>query len=255
MTALFLTALVIICALVLFMFIILKATVNKINSQTKQYFVDKVQEYDYMIDDKQEKLNDINKKIEETSIIQVENKNDNRNSSNDFDYKVIELLNKTEYQNKNIFEINREIDEKFNINYEELIKKFISNIKDNGSYEICLKLKNKFDASLIYNLKVMLPEEVEKYLKETLNETEYKLYKVYSKEYDGIFDVDSFINYLNELIDLNNPIISVYVGDKNLNYDHLSKYIKTIYSRSIYKGIKIIYKNKIYDYSLNEGNV
>ena len=39
------------------------------------------------------------------------------------------------------------------------------------------------------------------------------------------------------------------------NYDYLSKYVKTVYSKDIYKGIRIVYRNKIYDYSLNERNV
>ena len=42
----------IILILVVLMFFVLKSTVKKINSQTKLYFVDKVQEYDYMIDEK-----------------------------------------------------------------------------------------------------------------------------------------------------------------------------------------------------------
>ena len=60
-------------------------------------------------------------------------------------------------------------------------------------------------------------------------------------------------NYIHEALD--NTCKIVYVGDKSENYDYLSKYIKTIYSADIYKGIKIKYQNKIYDYSLNERNV
>ena len=33
------------------------------------------------------------------------------------------------------------------------------------------------------------------------------------------------MDYLDELIDLNNPYITVYVGDEKENYDYLSKYI------------------------------
>ena len=40
-----------------------------------------------------------------------------------------------------------------------------------------------------------------------------------------------------------------------MNFDYLSKYVKTIVADDIYKGIKIIYKNKVYDFSLNERNV
>ena len=49
------------------MFFILKSTVKKINSQTKLYFVDKLQEYDYLIDKKEDEgMNqfDINKLFE-----------------------------------------------------------------------------------------------------------------------------------------------------------------------------------------------
>ena len=65
MFTLFIVAIVVIVVLVFFMFFILKGTVKKINSQTKLYFVDKLQEYDYLIDQKEEKLNQINQEIRE----------------------------------------------------------------------------------------------------------------------------------------------------------------------------------------------
>ena len=53
MFILFSVAILVIVVLVGFMFFILKGTVRKINSQTKLYFVDKLQEYDYLIDRKE----------------------------------------------------------------------------------------------------------------------------------------------------------------------------------------------------------
>ena len=98
-------AIVIICILVVLMFLVLKSTVKKINTQTKQYFVDKAQEYDYMIDKKLDKLSKINQELKEKELNKEED-NDSINSNNyEFDYKIIELLNKTKYQDKNIFEI------------------------------------------------------------------------------------------------------------------------------------------------------
>ncbi len=44
---------------------ILKRTVNTINSQTKLYFVDKLQEYDHLIDKKEEQLDKIDQEIKE----------------------------------------------------------------------------------------------------------------------------------------------------------------------------------------------
>ena len=81
------------------------------------------------------------------------------------------------------------------------------------------------------------------------------IFKIYLALTESKASVDGFLDYLNELIDLNSPKLTVYVGRRDENYDHLSKYIKTVYSKDIYKGIRIIYKKRIYDYSLNERNV
>ena len=62
---------------------------------------------------------------------------------------------------------------------------------------------------------------------------------------------EEFINYLDFEIGKYDPNVYVYVGDKSVNYDKLDKRIKTIYNSKIYKGIKIVYKNILYDFSLS----
>ena len=69
------------------MFIILKTTVKKINSQTKLYFVDKLQEYDYMIDEKVNKLNEINEEIKEKES--KRNEKDTSTNSKHYDLKSL----------------------------------------------------------------------------------------------------------------------------------------------------------------------
>ena len=254
MTVLILLAILLICLLVVMMFFILKSTVKKINSQTKLYFVDKLQEYDEMIDKKEAKLNLINQEIKEKEIKDYEEKKGLEKKNYEFDYQIIELLNKTKYQDKNLFELNKMIDEKFSIDYVWLIKKFLAQVQDNGAYQFCLDFRKKFTSGVIYELKVMSEEEQNRYMKQFLTEKEFFLYETYLR-LNQKSDIDSFLDYLNELVDLNNPNILVYVGDKSTSYDYLSKYVKTVYSKEIYKGIKIIYRNHIYDYSLNERNV
>ena len=136
-----------------------------------------------------------------------------------------------------------------------MIKKFVALTKSaDNQYSFCNNIKKKFTSDMVYKLKIMSDLELNNYLKKTLSDDEYKIYKLFT-ETNTNPNIDNFINYLNELIDLNNPLIVVYVGDNNENYDYLSDNIKTIYSTDIYKGIKIKYQNKIYDYSLNERNV
>lgn len=233
---------------------ILKSTVTKINEQTKSYFVDKLQEYDYLIDKKENKLNQIDKEIKEKELKNIEDNTEIKKENYEFDYNIINLFNETKYQDKNIFELNRKLESEFNIDYPELICSFIKENIDDENYEFCLNLKNKFNPEVIYQLKLLSDKEMEQKLKTILNEKEYKIYEIF-KSITNKVTIENFIDYLNELLDLNNPYITVYVGNKNDNFDNLSKYITTKYSEDIYKGIKIVYKNKIYDYSLNERNV
>ena len=255
MFILFIVAIFVIVVLVLFMFFILKGTVKKINTQTKLYFVDKLQEYDYLINQKEEKLNLINQEIREKEELIVPDSVDTKKKTYEFDYQIIELLNKTKYQDKNIFEINKSIDEKFNIDYVGLLKSFLDKVVDDGTYQFCVNFRNKFTSDVVYKLKIMDLENQKKYLRGFLDESEYCIYELYLSKALKDASVDGFLEYLNELLDLNSPNVLVYVGSKSMNYDHLSKYIKTIYSKDIYKGLRIIYRKRIYDYSLNERNV
>ena len=152
-----------------------------------------------------------------------------------------------------ILENNKKIEQKFIINYEDLIKDFLSNIKGDNRYDFCVKLRNKFTPDEIYNIELMLPEERNAYLKKTLSEEEYKVYEIYLAS--NKFNMEDFIDYLNRLIELNDPTVVVLVPNDKVNYDYIDKNIKTKVSDGIYKGIKILYRNKVYDFSLNEGNV
>ena len=64
-----------------------------------------------MIDEKLEKLSKVNQELKEKEM-GIEEENNSTNTSNyEFDYRIIDLLNKTKYQDKNIFEINKMIDD------------------------------------------------------------------------------------------------------------------------------------------------
>ncbi len=255
MVIVFIIVCLIIAFLVSIMFLILKKTVGIVNSQTKSYFVNKLQGYDDLIQNKENRLNEIDKLIKDKEKgIKEEETNKHNNVGYAFDSNIIDIFNNTKYQDNNIIELNRKIDENFVVNYEELIKDFLTLCDDRNDYDFCVNLRGKFDSEVIYKLKSTLPGELEGVLKELLDKKEYKVYETF-KLVATSKSIDSFIAYLDELVDLNSPMVKILVGNKSENYDHLSKYIETIYNDKIYRGIKIIYKNKIYDFSLSERNV
>ncbi len=237
------------------MFLVLKKTVGIVNDQTKSYFVNKLQGYDELIQDKENKLLEIDNLIKdkENGIKDKKEEKDD-NQSYVFDSGIIDLFNDAKYQDKSILELNRKIDDLFVVNYEELVKDFLALCKDKSDYDFCVNLRGKFDSDTIYKLKSMLPDIREEEIKNMLNKKEYKVYETFKLVTSDI-SVDSFIDYLDRLIILNNPQVLILVGNKSENYDHLSEYVKTVFNDKIYRGIKIIYKDKVYDFSFSERNV
>ena len=82
------------------MFIVLRRTVRIVNSQTKSYFVNKLQSYDDLIRDKENKLQEIDELIKdkEKEILKDNNKELVKNGY-DFDTNVIDLFNSTKHAN------------------------------------------------------------------------------------------------------------------------------------------------------------
>ncbi len=236
------------------MFMILKKTVGIVNSQTKSYFINKLQGYDDLITEKENKLLEIDELIKNKEKGIKEDNSNKEDKKIAFDTNIIELLNSAKYQDKSLLEVNKFIDDNFVVNYEELIKDFLSLCDENKNYEFCLNLRGKFTSDVIYELKSMTSLEQDEKIKKMLNSKEYKVYEAFCLVVSEK-SVDNFIGYLDQLVDLNNPKITILVGNKSENYDHLSEYINTVFNDKIYRGIKIIYRNKVYDFSLSERNV
>lgn len=253
MTWLFVIACGIITLLVFVMFIILKKTVKIVNSQTKTYFVDKLQAYDSLIDEKEQKLNEIDELLKNKKLGLKDEEKVIKKDGYDFDYNIIDLFNSTEYQNKELLKITRLIEEKFDFDHERLVKEFLKCVNNVDKYDFCLRLKEKFTSDVIYEVKTLLDTELDSYMEKYLDSSEYNIYLLF-KDLNSNFLIEDFVDYLDRLVDLNNPTITIYVSNKKENYDYLSKHIKTIVSDDIYSGIKIVYKDKVYDFSLSERN-
>ena len=253
MIILFAVVCLIVAFLIFLMYLILKKTVRIVNEQTKSYFVNKLQGYDDLIAERENKLSEIDELIKNKEIGK-ENNRRNFMGGYAFDTDMIDLFNSTEYQDKNIFALNRKIDETFVVNYEELVKDFLAFCNDSNDYDFFFFFRSKFNSEKIYNLKSMLESDMEEELKNYLTGKEYKIYEAF-KLIINEHTIENFVIYLDQLVDLNSPKIIILVGNKHENYDHLSEYIETKYNDKIYRGIKIVYKNKVYDFSLSERNI
>lgn len=243
---------IIISILVYIMFKVLKKTIKRVNEQTKTFFVDKLQVYDDLIEEKEKKLKEINEKIENKKAELKSLSDTSSNKNYIFDKSIIDIMSDADYKQSFFNEMQKKIDNDFDFDFEKIILNFIDNNLDDTKYKILSSIKKKFNSKTIYEINNEL--NLEKAIIDLLTDKQQPVITEYKKNHK-LKKLDDFLNYIDEQISIESPYIEVQVASKKQNYNHLSKYINTTVNDSIYKGIKIIYKNKVYDFSLNERNV
>lgn len=245
----YIVAVLVAVLLVVILFFALRSTVKRIDYNTKKYFVDKLQDYDYLIEEKQQILDKLNKEIEENkkNLIKMPEEKVKvvKHQQNNY-----QNLSTPKYIDQELFKKYKYIKENFNFDYNQIIKKFVdSSLTDeNINYKIALNIKNKFTNEVIYKIINLRENEQKEYILNLLDLKEKNFLENFMS-FDK-FKVKKLITNLDTFLYKNNPKVYIYTGDKNANYNEINSNIETVYDENINEGIRIHYKGLIYDYSL-----
>lgn len=250
-----LLAIGVVLILLVMLILIFTFTVKRVNVLMKKTFVDKLQEYDYLIDDKEKKIAQLDKTIDKKtkSYAKLEHEVDELEKVLENVEEVkkdhIVLPTDADFEDGNILSGYKKIKDGFRFDVEEKIKEFLSEINsEDNHYELYCTVKGYFTHSSIYTIMTYQVEEQKLILNELLSEEEKTvLSKLLNKKK---FNIVKFLSELETLILKSNPEIKVFVGDKSKSYNHLNENIVTIYDDSITEGFKIVYKGIVYDYSI-----
>ena len=234
---------------------ILTFTVKRVNVLMKKTFVDKLQEYDFLIDDKEKKIEELNgnieiKKNEEKELEDLINKL--KIEAEDFKKEEVDVVmpKGADYEDGNLLENYKKIKEGFSFDYEEKIKKFLESevTKDDGKFNVYLNIKNYFSHKTVYKISTYGSNEQRIIVNGLLTEDEKKLVKDLLDT--SKFNIVKFINKIEDLIKNNDPKIYIYVSDKNMKFNDLDSNIETVFDEKLTEGFKVEYKGKVYDYSI-----
>ncbi len=249
-------AIIVVVVLLVILVCLFSLTIKRVDILVKKVFVDKLQEYDFLIEDREKRVEELNsnietKKNEEKELVEkIKNLKDSQEefSSNDGD---VVMPISADFEDGNLLEGYKKIKDGFDFDYEKVIKKFVKDVlgeDTTGEYEELQKIRSYFSHKNVYKISTYSGQEQKTIINELLSDDEKdKLKDLLSV---SRFSVIKFVNKLDDLIKFNDPMIYVYVSDKNINFDNLYKNIKTIYDEKIVEGFRIEYKGKVYDYSL-----
>ena len=278
-------AIIVVAIMFIFSFYILKNLIKKIDQNVKRYFLQTLQEYNYLIEEKEKEYEEIKQRLklikEKSKIVEmleVDNKDilfdveieDKLLRMKEYKEKIrvkeheenieanIVDMKQPKYKEEGFFYNYKELKKQFNIDNREIIEKFIErkvnkkgSITEIKNYNLLRKYKEQFSSKVIYDLLTFTNEEQYQLIKEVTTKTQEKLIGFEEKFSDiSKFTVTKLVDYIETILKQYDPTIYIYVGIKDLNYDSINKYIKTCFYKNMSEGIMIIYKGQIYDYSI-----
>ena len=262
-----------------FSFFVFKSSIKRINDKTKKYFLEKLQQYTYLIDEKEEKLADLENSIKEqskkvTRTHDGDEQEENSIFSSEIEKRLQEMkqyktmmekqkhsqeevvydIPTPQYKEENFFDTYKKLKSNFKQNNEEIIRDFISKhneTKETKRYNILRNFRKQFTDKAIYELLTITNVEQYQIVKEVMSEDVEKILNFNEKfKNPQKFVVTKLIYELDEKIKRYNPNIYVYVEQDDTNYDFIDQRIKTKTYKNMSEGIIIYYKGKIYDYSI-----
>lgn len=262
-----------------FSFFVFKSSIKRINDKTKKYFLEKLQQYTYLIDEKEEKLADLENSIKEqskkvTRTHDGDEQEENSIFSSEIEKRLQEMkqyktmmekqkhsqeevvydIPTPQYKEENFFDTYKKLKSNFKQNNEEIIRDFISKhneTKETKRYNILRNFRKQFTDKAIYELLTITNVEQYQIVKEVMSEDVEKILNFNEKfKNPQKFVVTKLIDELDEKIKRYNPNIYVYVEQDDTNYDFIDERIKTKTYKNMSEGIIIYYKGKIYDYSI-----
>lgn len=217
-------------------FAIIRLT-KRTNDNMRKFFLEKSSEIFPMLE--QQKINDT-----ETKIEIVEKKTS--------EYLVNEV-DMTNYKSNTFKDEYKNLKEEMNFNKENVILDVIQSEDDDEEKfsDAIKKINDDFDFDTIYELSTISVNKQLEVLNEVFNAKQKKFLENYLNKYsDRDFNVTDFFNYVKEQAKLIDENFYIKTGYHEDNFNELGENVVTVHDDEITEGIKVVHKNKMYDYSI-----
>lgn len=257
----FIAVVIVLLVLIYFMVVVLRSVVASVNSKVNNYFLDNLEEYDKQFDAKLKSLNQMYEEHDNMSRTLRMLQNDiNAHSVSPF-YAPRPLPQEVyvpiaRYVDNDFFEEYKIAKDKLlSIDKQEVIDNVMARVPYEGDieeYRLTCVLLEKLDFDSMYHLCSSAPKVQLEVLEECLEEKEQILLQQYkdSLSLDDEFDAIEFLNFVRKRQTKQDPHVFVYVGENEADYTNEERNITCNVDSNICEGIKIVYQNKVYDYSI-----
>ncbi len=254
MTIIFIAVLIVMIALNLFMFFVIKRTGDRVNKQVRSYFVKQLEVCDSLYEEMKEQWQTLPVKTKEALSQEKEGLALSQGDSSVLPCTlpdIVETVGVT-YENENFLREYKAVKHEIKINKPgtvlAIMKEESQEQEAAFAYEI-MEILEIFNFNTLYDISTLSQKNQELVFREVLNEKQQQLMDAYIAEF-GDFDAIEFYDFVKELSFSFGSEFYVKTGEQNENFSNLGQNVVTVHDPSIIEGIKILYRNKMYDYSV-----
>ena len=257
----FIAVIVVLLVLIYFMTVMLRSVVSESNQKVNGYFLKNLEMYDTRYKDKVNSLRKLEVEYEDVS-------RELRNMKNEMiSYKTSPFyaprpvprdifIPTARYIDNDFFEEYKIAKDKLmSIDKQDVIDNVIEKVPFTGNitiYNTVQGIMEKLNFDAIYDLCSSTKEDQYRIIVESLDEEEQKLLSEYTQNMEDIeeFDVLGFTDFLKHIAWKNDPHVFVSVAENEADYSNPDRNIVCLVDQNICEGLKIVYQNKVYDYSI-----
>lgn len=118
-------------------------------------------------------------------------------------------------------------------------------------YDLVSELLKTLDFDTVYQLETVSGEKQLEVLDEALQGEAHEAFIEYVKGLADplTFRITEFVDYLRVIQSANDPTLYIYTGDQTDSFGDDTR-TKTIYDKNICEGLKLVYQDQVYDYSI-----
>ncbi len=230
------------------LFFLLWSVVKHINRMVKRTVAESLSVYDRIIEKKEQEIEQLNEQLDTPQLVE-HSISAAAFSAPQADISLDQLVKKKTYADLDFFKNYEYVKETFKFDYQSILKAFVKAADGRTEKTPVMELSQALTPEVQFNLLSLSKEEQIDFLRQILTSEHEGIINDYLAEHDS-FDILEFCEYLEWLSKNEDNRIIVRMGYPDQSIADISENICLEKDAAIVEGMKIIYHNVLYDYSI-----
>jgi hypothetical protein len=261
MWLIFIAVVLVLALLMVFLLISIRLLTAEAKEQLNRYFLKNLETYDRLAENKNARIDELNEELRdlESKVAASEKRLEAMASAGGGSTKrwrspgerrATDTMNAT-YRDPAFFDDYAYIRKNMRLDYGRIIKDLMAKLDFSEESQLALYrgILEKLPQEKLYDIVTLGDADLAVFLKQILNEEEWKCLHAYVEE-TGSFDLLAFHSYLSNYVKDHENELYIRTGNPDEWKQYEGKHVHVLYDAGIHEGIRISFKDTVYDYSL-----